>query len=165
MAPGAGPQFPYHPSMRQCSLNHRERMGLGVKRAGDEGGDICMPSHCFSLVHQSGSDISCGRYVKTPCAGFYVSKAVSESPKRKDPWEYASGIGQCNYYCNVEDAVTTFFTKHQQITKLRVKKKEKKKNKRQKIMITNISKQLKCYKMDLHCGLLKLCTLAAIDSQ
>lgn len=29
-------------------------------------------------------------------------------------------------------------------------------------MITNISKQLKCYKMDLHCG---LCTLAAIDSQ
>lgn len=44
-------------------------------------------SHCFSLVHQSESEMGRGRYVKGQCAYFYMRKGVSESPTRKVPWD------------------------------------------------------------------------------
>lgn len=46
-----------------------------------------VPSHCFSLVHQSGSEMGCGRYVKGQCADLYMSTGVSESPNRKATWD------------------------------------------------------------------------------
>lgn len=43
--------------------------------------------HCFSLVHQSESEMGHGRYVKGQCADFYMRQGVSESPNIKAPWD------------------------------------------------------------------------------
>lgn len=43
--------------------------------------------HCFSLVHQSESEMGHGRYVKGQCADFYMRQGVTESPSIKAPWD------------------------------------------------------------------------------